>query len=276
MSDRRTVLITGASSGIGLAAAREFHARGWNVVATMRAPDRAPEAITDLLATDPDALLVARLDVTDAASIREAWSAGAERFGRIDAVVNNAGFAVTGPLSSISDAQVRLQFDTNVVGLIDVCRVAVAHFDSAGGGSIINVASMGGRITFPLYSIYHASKWAVEGFSESLQHEARAAGIRVRIIEPGPVATEFYGASMQEGSLPAASGDAQRALANMRDAGTRGVSPERVARVIVRAAQSRSGRLRWPTDPTARILLGLRRILPDRAFNALIRRVVMR
>jgi short-subunit dehydrogenase len=145
-------------------------------------------------------------------------------------------------------------------------------------GTIVNVTSMGGRITFPLYSVYHASKFAVEGFSESLQYELDRVGIRVRIVEPGPIATDFYGRSMDQPDATPPDGYAWAASAHdgMTANGSSGASPELVARLIVRAAQSRGGRLRWSTRGTARALLLLNRVLPGRTFRSLIRVSTMR
>ena len=266
----RTVLITGTSSGIGRACVDAFADRGWNVVATMRTPD-------DHRAMERDGVLLARLDVTDAPSIEAAFAAAVERFGHIDCVVNNAGYGLTGVFETMDEEQISRQVDTNVLGVLRVCRAAIAHMRPRRSGTIVNVTSMGGRITFPLYSVYHATKWAVEGFSESLQYELAPLGIRIRIAEPGPVRTEFYGRSMDHeagAGLDDYAMYASRAMARMNSGGANGASPEQVARTIVRAAESRRGKLRWPTDRTARMLIWLNRALPQRVFATLVRRSV--
>jgi NAD(P)-dependent dehydrogenase (short-subunit alcohol dehydrogenase family) len=270
----RTVLITGTSSGIGRAAVDAFLAAGWNVVATMRTPSLeslGPGARSAV----GEQLLVAGLDVTDQTTIESTVAAAVERFGAIDVLVNNAGYALVGPFESFTPDQLARQLDTNVLGLMAVTRAVLPHMRARRAGALVNVSSVGGRITFPLYAPYHATKWAVEGFSESLQHEVRRFGIRVRIVEPGPISTSFYGGSMDD-SVADAPADylpwADEALERMRASGANGASPERVARVIVRAAGSRGGRLRWPTDPTAHLLLGMRRLLPERLAIAIIRR----
>lgn len=273
-TQRRTVLITGTSSGIGRACVDAFASAGWNVLATMRSPERHA-AMARPAEARAGAVELARLDVTEQASIDAAFAIAIERFGSVDCVVNNAGYALTGVFEEMSDEQLRCQFDTNVLGVLRVSRSAIAHMRPRRAGTIVNVTSMGGRLAFPLYSPYHATKWAVEGFSESLQYELRQFGIRVRIAEPGPVRTEFYGGSMthEAGADIDDYGEyVGRAMMRMNASGAGGASPERVARSILRAAQSRSWRLRWPTDGTSRLLLTLRALLPQRAFAALVRR----
>ncbi|WP_420884492.1 SDR family oxidoreductase [Amnimonas aquatica] len=170
---QKTVLITGASSGIGLATARHFQARGWNVAATMRNPADQPE-----LAQLPNVICPA-LDVHDKDSIAQAIQITFERFGAIDVVVNNAGYALMGAFETLDEAQVRRQFETNVFGLMEVCRAVLPHFRQRRAGLLINVSSMVGRIPLPLYSVYNASKHAVEGFTEGLVYELEPFGVRV-------------------------------------------------------------------------------------------------
>lgn len=267
----KTVLITGSSSGIGRAAALFFHRKGWNVAATMRSPEKA----TDLAKLDR--VHCARLDVTDQASIEQALNETRERFGSIDAVLNNAGYGLVGPFEASSPEQVDRQFATNVFGLMNVARAIIPSFREQGNGLILNVSSMGGRITFPLYSVYHATKWAVEGFSEALQHELLPFNIRVKIIEPGPIKTDFYDRSMDImrcDGLKAYDSYIAKAMPNMQKAGEEGAPPEKVAEVIYRAATDGSWKLRYPVN--ARGILWLRRGLPDAAFNKVVRAAVLR
>jgi NAD(P)-dependent dehydrogenase (short-subunit alcohol dehydrogenase family) len=258
-----TVLITGASTGIGRASAKAFHKAGWNVIATMRSPEREQE-----LQQLPNTIVL-RLDVNEQASIEAAIAQGLSHFGRIDALVNNAGYSLTGAFETFSDAQVRKQFDTNVFGLMAVTRAMLPHFRANGAGNVVNVASVGGRTTFPLYSVYHGTKWAVDGFSESLAYELGPKGIRVKIIEPGAIATDFYGRSTERdaGNGVTAYDDYSRRLLGFMDkAGNRGAAPEVVARAIVRAAGDRSSRLRYTVGIDARFALLFRRLLPERLF----------
>ena len=259
----KTVLITGASSGIGKATAQEFQASGqWNVVATMRRPEQA----NDL-----------RLDVTDEASITAAIAETIRRYGSIDAVVNNAGYGLVGPFEASTQQQIERQFQTNVFGLMNVTRAVLPHMRERRSGVIINVASMGGRITFPLYSLYHGTKWAVEGFSEGLQYELEEFGIRVKIIEPGPIRTDFYQRSMdvmRKAGLTAYDSFTNRAMPNMQKAGETGAPPSATAKVIYKAATDGSKRIRYQSNTSG--ILFLRRLLPDGAFMAIIKRAVLK
>jgi NAD(P)-dependent dehydrogenase (short-subunit alcohol dehydrogenase family) len=180
----RTVLITGCSTGFGEATARLFAARGWNVVATMRRPE-AGRALAAL-----DNVLVTRLDVQDRASIDAAIAAGIARFGRIDVLVNNAGFGV---FEATSRQRMLEQFEVNVFGLMDVTRAILPHFRANRSGVIVNISSSGGVFALPMTSLYNASKFALEGFSESLAYELAGLGISVKIVEPGDVLSTDFG-----------------------------------------------------------------------------------
>jgi len=185
----KTILITGASSGIGKAAAIKFAANGWNVIATMRSPEKETEL--SLLQN----VLIAKLDVQDIDSIKQAIQSGIDKFGTIDTVLNNAGYMVIGAFELATDEQIHNQFDINVFGVMNVTRAILPHFRNNQSGTVINVTSTGGRITFPTCSLYHATKFAIEGFSESLAYELLAQGIKVKIVEPGSTATNFVAAA---------------------------------------------------------------------------------
>lgn len=186
---KKTILITGASSGIGKDTAKYFQANGWNVIASMRNPEKESELI------NLNNVLVTRLDVLDISSIEETIYKGIQKFGRIDVLLNNAGYGAYGPLESFPREKILRQFNTNVIGLLDVTRSILPHFREYRNGIIINVSSMGGKMTFPLGSLYHGTKFAVEGISESLRYEVEEFGGRVKIIEPGAIATDFAGRS---------------------------------------------------------------------------------
>ena len=184
------VLITGASSGIGQAAALLFVERGWRVAATMRNPsDGAALA-------EHQRVTVLPLDVTDHASVEAAIAATLEHMGRIDVVVNNAGYGLFGPFETATDEQIRRLFATNVDGVFAVTRAVLPAMRRQGSGTIINVASIGGLIAQPFFSLYHATKFAVVGFTESLSFELAPLGIRAKVIAPGGVTTNFAGRSL--------------------------------------------------------------------------------
>lgn len=264
----KTVLITGASSGIGKAAVEVFMRAGWQVAATSRSADKK------LFAAWPN-VKTYKLDVTNENSIKSAFAKVLADFGTIDAVVNNAGFGLDGIFEAFSDDQIRRQFDTNVFGLMSVTREAIKIMRPAKKGTIIQVSSMGGRLTFPLYSVYHASKWAVEGFSESLQYEASLHNIRIKIVEPGVIHTEFYGRSRMFAKPETQLGYddfAGRVEAISQNSGTKGKPPEVVARTILKAANDDTRKLRYPSGAPAPLLLLMRKLLPERVFYWLIRR----
>ncbi|TND10468.1 MAG: short-chain dehydrogenase/reductase SDR [Bacteroidetes bacterium] len=268
MKTQKTVLITGTSSGIGKAAVKYFHERGWNVAATMRSPEKEKE-----LNQLPGVKLV-RLDVTDEQSIQQAVAETITHFGKIDAIVNNAGYGAVGIFEAATAEQVRRQFDTNVFGIMNVIRGILPHFRERKNGTIINISSMGGRITFPLYSVYHGTKWAVEGFSEALQFELRQFNIKVKTVEPGAIKTDFYERSMdlfRKESLTAYDAYEKVTYANTQKAGETAPGPESVARTIFKAANDSSFKLRYTASAQSAMLLALRWILPLAWFNAMVR-----
>jgi len=267
----KVVLITGASSGIGLHTAKLFQTKDWKVAATMRSPERATE-LTKIVDVE-----CFRLDVTDNESIKSAIAATLDKFGRIDAVVNNAGFAVVGPFEATSRSEIERQINTNVYGVMNVCREILPYFREQKRGTIVNVASMGGRITFPLYSIYHASKWALEGFSEALQYEVKDFNIKIKIIEPGPIKTDFYERSMsisKKDGLTAYDNFVARAMPNLQRAGENGPDGSVVAQVIYDSVNDGSWKMRYPVN--SRAILIARRLLPDALFLPIIRKAVLR
>lgn len=267
----KVVLITGASSGIGLHTAKLFQAKNWKVAATMRDPASAAD-----LAKIVD-LETFRLDVTDVESIKNAIADTLDKFGRIDAVVNNAGYGLIGPFEAASQEQIDRQFKTNVFGLMNVCREILPYFREQKRGHIVNITSVGGRMTFPFSSLYHATKWAVEGFSESLQYELKPFNIRVKIVEPGPIKTDFYDRSVD---IAKPEGDAEidalasRAMANMLKGGENAPDGSVVAEAIYGAVTDGTNRLRYGANTKG--ILTLRRLLPDSLFFSVIRKIFLR
>jgi NAD(P)-dependent dehydrogenase (short-subunit alcohol dehydrogenase family) len=264
---KQTVIITGSSSGIGRATALFFNERGWQVVATMRDPARG----ADLQAAGID---VERLDVLDRGSIEQAIGGALARHGRIDAVVNNAGYSLTGAFEAASREAVEREFGTNVFGLMEVTRCILPLFKKQKGGTIINIASIAGRVAFPMMSFYHATKWAVEGFSESLWYELRLQNIKVKIVEPGIIKTDFYDRSMaipDHSAFPEYQALLERFLASSTGMAARGSSPRVIARVVFRAATDGRWRLRYASGRFARTVLFMRRVLPGAVFRGLLR-----
>lgn len=259
----QTIFITGASSGIGKATARLFAERGWNVVATMRNPADAAELASR------DNVLIARLDLLDPDSIRSSVAAGVERFGSIDVLLNNAGYGAYGPLEATPMEVIRRQFDVNVFGLIETIQAVLPIMRRRRTGTIMNVSSVGGRVTYPLGTLYHGSKWAVEGVSEALHFELVPFGIRVKIIEPGGVRTDFSGRSFvfthdpeladYQPLVQAATEMVARAASESQGSTPTGSQePEEVAEVIWTAATDGSSRLRYVSGAGAQALLDQR------------------
>lgn len=264
----KTILITGASTGIGKETAKYFARNGWNVAATMRNPTKEVELI------DIPNIKVLKLDVMDEESIKQALNDTITSFGSIDVLYNNAGYALLGPFEAMSNEQIKRQFDTNVLGVMNVTRAILPHFREKRNGTIITTSSMGGIITFPLYSLYHATKWAVEGFMESLQFELKPFNIKVKTIEPGVIKTDFYDRSMdiatKEG-LTVYNHYAEVANGNMMHIGKTAPGPEVVAKKVMQAATDNSFKLRYPVGNNAPLLLFIRWLLPLSWFSAIVR-----
>ena len=259
-----TIVITGASSGIGKATAQHFAQQGWNVAATMRAPEKETEL------KQIENVKLYQLDVTDQASIDGAAAQILGDYERVDVVLNNAGYGLVGPFEAATVDQIRRQFDTNVFGLMEVTRAFLPHFRANKAGLFLNVTSIGGRITYPLTSLYHSSKWAVEGFSESLAFELGELGIQVKLIEPGGVATDFGGRSMtlaMPTELPDYLPTAQKVMAAFQSRGPASTA-EQIAAGIYEAATDGKTQLRYLLGEDAKQTYALREQAGDDAFMA--------
>ncbi|MEO0828794.1 MAG: SDR family oxidoreductase [Cyanobacteria bacterium J06635_1] len=261
----KTILITGASSGIGRATAKYFQEKGWNVVATMRRPEKEAEL------TQLNNVLVTRLDVQDAATIESAVGEGIAKFGKIDVLLNNAGYGAYGVLEATPVEKIRRQFDVNVIGLLETTKVVLPHFRANQDGIIINISSIGGKMTFPLGTLYHGSKFAVEGLSEALSFEMETLGVKVKIVEPGAIKTDFGGRSFDfnnDESLTeyqALVGKLFAAMAPMEAAGS---EPVVVAEVIYQAATDGTHQLRYTAGPDAKEIIANRKAADDATFMA--------
>ncbi|MGH8147759.1 MAG: SDR family oxidoreductase [Rhodanobacteraceae bacterium] len=244
-SSRGTLLITGASGGIGSEVAKLFQKRGWNVVATMRTPKKG-SALADL----PN-VFVTKLDVTDTSSIELAVKAGIDHFGSIDVLINNAGYGVYAPLEAISSEIIRDQFEVNVFGYLETIKAMLPHFRERGSGLIINVSSIGGVITFPFGTLYHGTKWAIEGISEALSFELREIGVGVKLVEPGDVLTEFKIDTPDSSSLPQYQPLVSRFMDCYAPIKAQGSEPIVIAEAIFMAATDGADRLRYPAGHDA-------------------------
>jgi NAD(P)-dependent dehydrogenase (short-subunit alcohol dehydrogenase family) len=266
---RPVVLITGCSSGIGAATARAFARAGYCVFASMRRPADDNPLIREAQAQGWR-LTTPQLDVTDDASVDAAVAAiFAATGGRLDVLVNNAGYYCTGPIEETTPDQLRAQMETNVIGVLRVTRAVLPTMRARGRGTVINLSSVSGVVVVPLAGPYHASKWALEALSEALRYEVAAFGIRVVTVEPGPIETPFHSNEVRvgQGNVEGAPyARLQRAYERELRKLRRG-RVEDVAAVIVRAAQARWPRLRWRVGPTSFTGGVLRALVPDRLYE---------
>jgi NADP-dependent 3-hydroxy acid dehydrogenase YdfG len=254
---KQTIFITGASSGIGKETAKYFQLKGWNVVATMRNPEHETELI------GLENVFVTKLDVLDLESISQAISKGIEKFGGIDVLLNNAGYGAYGPLETFPREKILRQFNTNVIGLLDVTRAILPHFRENKKGIVMNVSSMGGKMTFPLGSLYHGTKFAVEGISESLRYEVEEFGGKVKIIEPGAIATDFAGRSFDfntDEKLSAYQNIVSKIMTVFPQMIKNASSTNVVTEVIYKAATDGTKRLRYMAGKDAKLYNLLNRL----------------
>lgn len=261
-----TILITGASSGIGRATALHFQAQGWQVAATMRNPANAQDL------AGLERLAVLPLDVTDRASIHAAVQSTLERFGAIDVLLNNAGYGLAGPMEAVEPAQLERQFATNVFGPVYTMQACLPHFRAKRSGLIINVTSIGGRLALPFNSLYHGTKFGLEGISESLALELQPLGVQVKLVEPGGVRTDFSGRSldfMKKPDLTAYDTSLNGALSVFMDParGDHYSSPEQIATVIFGAATDGSPQLRYLAGADAHAMAEARASMSDEAYR---------
>lgn len=265
-----TILITGCSTGIGRMTARYFQERGWNVAATVRSN---PEADTELNALEN--VFVAELDVTKEDTIQSAVKATIDRFGKIDVLLNNAGYGSYGILEATPEKAIRMQYDVNVIGTLLVSKNVIPYMREAGAGTIINISSMGGKITFPLGTLYHGSKFAVEGMSEALSFELEAIGVKVKLIEPGIINTNFEATVTQNLHVNPDQAEygpfIQKVMAGMQETASQGSEPILVAEKIFEAATDGKSQLRYIAGPDAEQIIAARKQLDDDAYMALIK-----
>jgi NAD(P)-dependent dehydrogenase (short-subunit alcohol dehydrogenase family) len=268
----KAVLITGCSSGIGHATAETLSGQGWNVYATAR----RPETIADL---EQKGCKTLALDVTDEASMEVAVNHVLEAEGAIGVLVNNAGYSQSGAVETVPIDQVRRQFETNVFGLTRMCQLALPGMREQHWGRIVNIGSMGGRVTFPGGGIYHATKYAVEAISDALRFEVRGFGVDVILIEPGLIVTGFADAATATVAADESGPYARfnRAVAKLTAEAYKGPmrrlggGPEAVAKTIAGALASNRPRPRYPVTLSAHLMINQRRFTPDRVWDLLMR-----
>jgi NADP-dependent 3-hydroxy acid dehydrogenase YdfG len=264
------VLITGCSTGIGRATAERLAKRGLTVYATARRLG----SIEDLKAVGCKTLA---LDVTNEDSMHAAVAAVEEAEGAIGALVNNAGYSQSGAVETVAPEDVRRQFETNVFGLLRMCQLVLPGMRRQGRGRIVNVSSMGGKLTFPGGGIYHATKHAVEAISDAMRFEVKGFGVDVSIIEPGLIKTHFAetavgSVSHEDGPYAEFNTAVSAATAGAYEGpfGKLGGGPEAVAKAIDKAITARRPRPRYPVTLSARVFMTQRALLPDRAWDRVV------
>ncbi|MDQ6818649.1 MAG: oxidoreductase [Actinomycetota bacterium] len=269
----KAVLITGCSSGIGEATARLLAEKGWTVYATARHRG----ALAGLRERGCRTL---GLDVTDEQSMRAAIAAVTEAEGAVGVLINNAGYSQSGAVESVPLDQVRRQFETNVFGLIRMCQLVLPGMRAQGYGKIVNVGSMGGRLTFPGGGIYHATKYAVEAISDALRFEVRGFGVDVILIEPGLIVTNFgevasasVGGAADEGPYAEFNEQVAKATADVYKGplARLGGEPSKVAEAIARAIEAKRPKSRYPVTPSAHLMINQRRLTPDKLWDLAMR-----
>ena len=268
----RAVLITGCSSGIGRALALHLQRAGWAVYATARRPD----SLADLAAAGCRTLA---LDVTNEESMSQAVDAVEREAGAVGVLINNAGYSQSGAVEALPMDRVRRQFETNVYGPMRLCQLVLPGMRRQGWGKIVNISSIGGKLTFPGGGAYHASKHAIEAFSDALRFEVARCGVDVIVIEPGLIRTGFGDAVAAEmpdepGPYAAFNAMVKQATQEIYDKGPMaklGGGPEAVARVVLRALSARRPKSRYAVTPSASLTLAMRRLLPDPLWDAMLR-----
>lgn len=276
-SASQAILITGCSSGIGRATAQRLARQGRTVYATARTLD----AIADL---ERDGCKLLQLDVTDDASSAAAVRAVEEAEGAVGVLINNAGYSQSGAIEDVPLDLVRTQFETNTFGLVRLTQLVLPGMRAQGAGRIISISSMGANFTFPGGGYYHATKYAMEALSDALRFEVEGFGVKVVVIQPGLIRTHFGDRAIAqlEKAHPDGEGGPYEGFSDKVAAATRdvygkgvmaklGVGPDHVAKVIEKAIDAERPRTRYRVAPSAYVMIGLRRVLPDRAWDAVMR-----
>lgn len=257
-NEMKTIFITGASTGLGKAAAKLFASKGWNVIATMRKPENEKELNTISNIT------LLPLDVTNLEEVKTT-AAKAIALGNIDVVFNNAGYGLMGPLESTTDDQLQKQLNTNLLGVIRVTQAFIPYFREQQKGLFITTTSIGGLVTFPFASVYHATKWALEGWSESMSFELKKIGVGIKTVSPGGIKTDFLNRSAEMATHPAYEKWVAQLFEGFNEVNFS--SAEEIAEVVYEAATDGKSNLRYVAGEDAKGLYAQRLQLGDEAFR---------
>ncbi|ADF51683.1 MAG: oxidoreductase [Zunongwangia sp.] len=261
----KTILITGASSGLGKETAILFQSKGWNVIATMRNPKDETEL------SKLDNIILHELDVTNLEQIKTLVGNVIEN-NNIDVVFNNAGYGLMGALEAVSDEQIALQINTNLLGAIRVTKAFIPYFRQKKAGLFITTTSIGGSLAFPLHSLYQATKFGLEGWSESMSFELSQYHIAIKTIAPGAIATDFAGRSLDKSSHKAYQELEDKLFGNidtmMKEAGT----PTQIAEIVYEAATDGKDKIKYVAGGDANKMMNTRKDIGSEGFRKMIRK----
>ncbi|MDJ1501629.1 SDR family oxidoreductase [Xanthocytophaga agilis] len=264
----KTIFITGASTGLGKATAKLFHNKGWNIIATMRNPEKETEL------NRLENITVLPLDVTNLEQI-ESTVQHALSLGEIDVVFNNAGYGLIGPLEALSDEQITKQLNTNLLGVIRVTKAFIPYFRNKKAGTFISTTSLGGLVTFPLGSIYHAAKWALEGWSESMSFELNAHGVYIKTVAPGGIKTDFMSRSMEFSTIPEYAIISEPMMSNSETMLAAGAMPEDIAAIVYEAATDGENKVRYVAGEDAKAMYAKRLEIGNEGFRAFMKDIFL-
>ena len=264
----KTIFITGASSGLGKAAAKLFQSKGWNVIATMRHPEKETEL------NQLENVTVLPLDVTNVDEIGKTVHEVIE-LGGVDTVFNNAGYGLIGPLEALNDEQITRQLETNLIGVLRVTKAFIPYFREKKSGMFISTTSIGGLIAFPFSSTYHATKWALEGWSESMWFELGKLGISIKTVSPGGIKTDFLSRSLDFATTPDYESMTETMMTNSMKMIENASSPEEIAEVVYEAATDGKDQLRYVAGVDARELYKRRLEVGDVAFMQYMKEMIL-
>jgi NADP-dependent 3-hydroxy acid dehydrogenase YdfG len=266
----KTVFITGTSAGIGRETAKLFQSKGWNVIAGMRKPQAERELVK------LENVKVLQCDVTDQNSIKTAVVEGLKAFGSIDVLVNNAGVYTTKPLEMNTEDDINSIINTNIIGTMHMIQAVLPHFRCQKAGMIINISSVAGKLAFPFQSLYHTSKWAIEGMSEGLQYELQNLNIKVKVVEPGMVKTKLYD-EIQAMSVEDYPNDYIKSFKNWHAYlianYNKGYGPDVPAKTIYQAATDQNSKLCYASGLDTKMVFLLKKLLPFAMFKLLVRKL---
>ncbi|WP_442591701.1 SDR family oxidoreductase [Pedobacter sp. AW31-3R] len=262
---RKTIFITGASSGLGKATAKLFQEKGWNIIATMRSPENGDEL------AQLDRVTILPLDVTDPEKITTTIASAIAKHD-INVVFNNAGYGLMGALEVLTDEQIMKQLNTNLLGVLRVTQAFIPHFREKKSGLFISTTSMGGLFGFPLHSIYHATKFAIEGWSESMSFELGLHGIGIKTIAPGGIVTDFLGRSLDRSSHPAYRQLEDKLYGDIDIMMESASTAEQIAEVVYLAATDGKDQIRYVAGGDANALYQRRLEIGNEEFRREIRK----